>query len=417
MIIAFGGCYMKSRELLQGEVLNLAAPTESEAISVSHEEIAAKYASGEIRIVTEQARTQLPELPSIIESGRYRLQPEYQRRRRWSAGKQSRLIESFIMNVPVPPVFLYEYEYAKYEVMDGLQRLSTLAGFYNDELELTELEYWKELEGMTYSSLPTQLRQGIDRRYLSSIVLLYETASNDEQAQRLKELVFERINSGGVSLSHQESRNALSRGPLNSRLADLARTPSFCQAWGIPEPDEAELSTGDVRDDVLDDARYQSMEDIEMVLRFMAHRQRTAVGALRSTRVFLDRFWREANTNFSEDLVDQLGEVFVKTINLAYDVLGERAFYIRRDRKGSRIWVPRPTLLAYDCVMSAFSQHLDEAARLRELKDTVILRLEELYDEHASDFDGRRTDPRDVQRRDELISAMLADVVASHAGR
>ncbi|MFH8836225.1 DUF262 domain-containing protein [Streptomyces sp. NPDC017868] len=395
------------------EALDLSAPVKEERPPVTHEEIAAKYTSGEIRIVTEQARTQLPELPAILESGRYRMQPEYQRRHRWSIGKQSRLIESFIMNVPVPPVFLYEYEYAKYEVMDGLQRLSALASFYNDELELADLEYWKELEGMTYSSLPAQLRQGIDRRYLSSIVLLYETARDDSQAQRLKELVFERINSGGVSLSHQESRNALSRGPLNGPLAKLARTPSFCQAWGIPEPDERELSTGEVRPEVLEDARYQSMEDIEMVLRFLAHRQRTAVGALRSTRTFLDRYWEKANAKFSEDLVESLGEIFIKTINLAYDVLGERAFYIRRDRKQGRVWVPRPTLLAYDCVMSAFSQHLDEADRLRELKDVVTLRLEELYDEHKADFDGRRTDPQDVQRRDELISGMLAKVVAA----
>ena len=51
------------------------------------------------------------------------------------------------MNVPIPPIFLYEYDYAKYEVMDGLQRLSALNAFYKNELELTGMEYWRELEG------------------------------------------------------------------------------------------------------------------------------------------------------------------------------------------------------------------------------------------------------------------------------
>lgn len=404
---------MSASELLADEELDLTLEQSVPALAVTAEQLAEKYTSGDIRIVTEQARTQLPELPSILESGRYRLQPEYQRRRRWSPSKQSRLIESFLMNVPVPPIFLYEYDYAKYEVMDGLQRLSTLAAFYGNDLNLTGLEYWRELEGMTYSDLPLQLRQGIDRRYLSSIVLLYETARDDKQAQRLKQLVFERINSGGVTLSTQESRNALSRGLLNDSLPKLARSPSFCRAWGIPEPDTAELTTGVLREEVLSDARYQSMEDVEMVLRFLAHRQRSAVGALRSMRLFLDRYWERANATYAEPLVQQLEKTFTSTIDLAFDVLGDRVFYIRRDRGDERVWVPRPTLLAYDCVMSAFSQHLEDATQLRQKKRQVRERLEALYDEHAADFDGRRTDPQDVERRDELINQMLSDVVLS----
>lgn len=403
---------MPESRLLVDEELDLAPKEQQSPLDTSPEAIAEKYVAGDIRIVTEQARTQLPEISGILESGRYRLQPEYQRRRRWSQGKQSRLIESFLMNVPVPPVFLYEYEYAQYEVMDGLQRLSTLASFYRDELELQDLEYWRELEGLTYRKLPLQLRQGIDRRYLSSIVLLYETARDEAQAQRLKQLVFERINSGGVSLSNQESRNALSRGAMNEILPTLARNPAFCRTWNIVEPDQGELNSGLVRDEVLNDARFQSMEDVEMVLRFFAHRQRTSIGALRSMRTFLDEYWNAANSHFDRGLVESLGQMFTETITLAYDVLGEKAFYIRRDRAAGRVWVPRPTLLAYDCVMSAFSRHLDDSSYLRENRELVQLRLEELYDRNAADFDGRRTDPQDVQRRDELIDAMLSEIIA-----
>lgn len=183
------------------------------------------------------------------------------------------------------------------------------------------------------------------------------------------------------------------------------------EAWGIPEPDQEELDGGNVRPEVLADPRYQSMEDVEMVLRFFAHRQRESASRSVKLRQYLDQYWELANKNFSESLVDQLGATFTATIDLVMDVLGERAFYIRRDRDSGRVWVPRPTLLAYDCVMSAFSQHLDNAEVLRDRRDAVNVALEYLYDKNASDFDGRKTDAKDVQKRDRLMTDMLSEVV------
>ncbi|MGD3152501.1 DUF262 domain-containing protein [Tsukamurella tyrosinosolvens] len=378
---------------------------------LTDEQIAARYVSGEVRIVTDQGRTQLAELPSVLGSGRWELKPDFQRRSRWNPGKQSRLIESFIMNVPVPPIFLYEYEYSKYQVMDGLQRLTALQSFYANELELVELEHWQVLEGRTYEQLPAQLRQGIDRRYLSSIVLLYETAQDDAQAAQLKELVFERINSGGEPLTPQESRNALSYGPLNEVLPKLARTPSFCRSWRIPEPDDNEIETGIVSEDVRENERYRTMEDVEMVLRFFAHRQRGGVAQPRRLKPFLDEYWTKANQEFSAELVESLGQVFTETIDLVERVLGEKAFYVRRDRRTGRSWVPRATLLAYDSVMAAFSHHLASSAVLIAKRDRVQEAIEKLYDDHAYAFDGRRTDPSDLAERDDLIDKVLRDVV------
>ena len=104
------------------------------------------------------------------------------------------------MNVPIPPIFLYENEYSHYEVMDGLQRMTTIYEFYQDKFALKGLEQWAELNGKVYSVLPEKIRQGIDRRYLSSIILLHESAKDQQKAQEMKQLVFERINSGGVKL-------------------------------------------------------------------------------------------------------------------------------------------------------------------------------------------------------------------------
>ena len=153
----------------------------------SDEQLNSRYAKGEIRIVTEQARYPLASILGMLkeeivgEEGkkepRYKLDPEYQRRHRWSIERKSRLIESFLMNVPVPPVFLYERDLARFEVMDGRQRLTALSDFYADKFPLTGLQYWSDLDGRKYSDLPSKVRDGIDRRY---ICLLYTSDAADD---------------------------------------------------------------------------------------------------------------------------------------------------------------------------------------------------------------------------------------------
>ena len=82
------------------------------------------------------------------------------------------------------------------------------------------------------------VRQGIDRRYLSSIILLQESAKTAQKAQDMKQLVFERINSGGVKLEPQETRNALYNGPMNELCANLARNKYLCALFRIPNERE-----------------------------------------------------------------------------------------------------------------------------------------------------------------------------------
>ena len=144
---------------------------------LSDTDINSKYVKGEIRIVTEQARYPIKSIADIVEDPSYTISPEYQRRHRWDIERQSRLIESLIMNVPVPPIFLYEYDYSKYEVMDGLQRLTAIHDFYRNKYALKGLVEWSELNGRKYQILPSKVKEGIDRRYLSSVILLKETAT------------------------------------------------------------------------------------------------------------------------------------------------------------------------------------------------------------------------------------------------
>jgi hypothetical protein len=187
-------------------------------------EINEKYERGEHRIVTETNNEKLPNFVQALDRQNYmEIRPFYQRRSRWDEERQSKLIESFIINIPVPPVFLYEKSFGAYEVMDGQQRITAISDYYNNRFKLTGLDLWPELNGMYYSDLPNKIKSGLDRRSISSIVLLKESAPDEEDAIFLRQLIFERLNTGGVRLERQEIRNSLSKGLVNDMLFILAR--------------------------------------------------------------------------------------------------------------------------------------------------------------------------------------------------
>lgn len=395
-----------------GEAIELERPRLT-LDKVNDDLINEKYVRGEVRIVTEQARYPLSSIPSLLKSGDYLLRPEYQRRRRWSNEKKSRLIESFVMNVPIPPIFLYEYEFSRYEVMDGLQRLTAILQFYDDEFALQGLTEWSELNGRTYSSLPGRIRAGIDRRYLSSIILLQETARNPEEAQTLKQLVFERINSGGERLTPQESRNAVYGGPMNDLCLKLSRHPALCQTWGIPAH-VYETDTDETNDDeLLENDLYREMFDVELVLRFFAFRQDINFlrGALRD---YFDAYLQQAN-NYDPILLDMLAGLFDRTISLAYETLGERAFWLWRHRNGRWNWLSRPTTVAYDTIMYALSERLINADLIIANADRIRDRLPRFYEDHYADFAARYTNPSNIAARRVLFGQFIDEIIADGA--
>lgn len=394
--------------LIPGEDVDL-NPRVLEMRHIPDDIIDEKYVRGEVRIVTEQARYPLSSIPGLLNSGHYLLRPEYQRRHRWSNDKKSRLIESLVMNVPIPPIFLYEYEFGQYEVMDGLQRLSTIRDFYADSFALRDLETWPELTGRYYSTLPTSIRAGIDRRYLSSIILLQETAKDPKQAQNLKQLVFERINSGGEKLTPQESRNAIYGGPMNELCLRLSREPALCQTWGIPGP-VSDALFDDLDEELLANDLYREMFDVELVLRFFAFRQdvQNLRGVLRD---YFDAYLKAAN-QFNPQLLNDLGRLYSATINLAYDLFGERAFWLWRHRNGRWNWYSRPTTVAYDTIMWVLSQRLDQAELLRSRAEMLREALPHFYETNYNDFAGRYTNPTNIVSRRVLFRDWLDSVTS-----
>ncbi len=391
-------------DLILGETFNFPENIDTSHESVSDREINEKYKKGEIRIVTEQARYPLDSIETMLDNKKYILDPEYQRRKRWNNTRKSKLIESFIMNVPIPPIFLYEIDYSIYEVMDGQQRLTAIYDFYKGKFELEGLEYWQELEGRNYQNLPEQVRRGIDRRYLSSIILLQETAKSQKEAEYLKQIVFERLNSGGEQLTPQETRNALQNGKFNQLCIKLSKNEYFRKMWNFPLESEGEKK-------LLENESYKKMEDVELVLRFFAYRH---IDKLKSpVDKFLDEYLKQANI-YPDETMNKLENLFNETINLIYKILENSAFIPPKEGRNRKT----PLKTIYDPIMQVFANNISYKDVLIENKETI---QKNLYSNKQAPFiqevgrrnlfDGSYNNKKDVEARIKYFNNFLQSYI------
>ena len=173
------------------------------------------------------------ELVRMAEQNELHRAPEYQRHFRWDEETESRLIESLFLGLPVPSLFVATNADGTWEVVDGLQRLSTLLHFVSedeksledvgkdDNLLLQGLEKLPDFNGKTFASLPVPLQLAFGRRGLRV------TALSDKSDSEARFEMFERLNTGGVALTAQEVRACIFQGPFNEMLRDLAESKTF----------------------------------------------------------------------------------------------------------------------------------------------------------------------------------------------
>lgn len=215
-----------------------------------------KYREQMRQILPQKIELPISTLPAMIEE-QINLNPDFQRRDRWDQARQSRFIESIIMNVPIPPVFLGEDDYGAYVVLDGRQRLTAVNDFLKNIYTLKNLNVWQELNGKNFNDLKKQkLDKFLTRRFIPAVLLLKESSPE------VKYDVFDRLNTGAVTAVAMEIRNAVFRGPFNDLIRYLSDNHTFRQLWGIPTDDIERESNNN----------YQKMLDVELVLRFFALR-------------------------------------------------------------------------------------------------------------------------------------------------
>ncbi len=250
-------------------------------------------AQNAFRIVYQTNNFLLPQIRDMIQRREaINLHPEYQRRLRWGPTQKSRLIESLLLNIPVPPVFFYESEAARYEVMDGQQRLNTIYDFFAGAFPLSGLKVLTPLNGLRYPRASPRVKRTLDRASLSAIVLLMESESERPSQGKLsltdiRRLVFDRLNTGGMKLNAQELRNAQNPGPFNEIIVSLSRFHLFTEVFDIPAYTEEDPEDYYVNPERQKNILYNSMRDCELVLRYFALKDPANIRG--SMKAMLDR--------------------------------------------------------------------------------------------------------------------------------
>jgi hypothetical protein len=263
-----------------------------------------KFETAQNALVLQSSDLSLETIAQMVDSHAIDVAPKYQRRERWKQHAQSELIESFLLNVPVPPVYLSEDEFGTYSVIDGKQRITTIHKFLRNGFALGDLSKFPEVNGATFTDLPKPLQNALSiRPYLRVVTLLKQT---DPQ---LKYEVFTRLNTGGEPLLPQEIRNALYRGSFNDLLFELGET-NFLR-------EQLKIKT-------MRETSYKEMQDVESVLRFLCigAEWKSFNGDMRRS---LDAYAAQ-NKNLTKPKLAAVKKRFMNSINRCEALWGENAF-------------------------------------------------------------------------------------------
>lgn len=200
----------------------------------------------EFNIVVTSSDWTLELLASKFQSGDIII-PDYQRKFVWDIRRASTLIESFAIGLPVPQVFFYENNEGQLEVIDGQQRITSIAYFFEGffgvadvqgrrkVFKLKGLEQRKDLEEKAFNELDERTRRRIKNASLRGVTVKQLTPE-DEQPESVYH-IFERLNTGGKPLNAQEIRNAVYRGRILSELEKLNKDKNWRSIYGKAEPD------------------------------------------------------------------------------------------------------------------------------------------------------------------------------------
>jgi len=237
---------------------------------------------------TDRLDMSFGEIINIYEEGDLIIRPEYQRAFRWSNEQKTRFIESILLGIPIPPIFVAEDNSGKWELVDGLQRVSTILSFFGklkindiekaDRLNFFQLEetdlLGNAIKGLTSNDMTPKLKNTIKRAVCRVEILRW-----DSQIDMRYEL-FNRLNTGSSPLTAQELRNCIYIGEFNKFLQKLAKYENFKK---IIRPTEYQL---------------ERMFLEEMVLRYFAViKEYKNCYLTKDIKHYLDDFMRDVTKN------------------------------------------------------------------------------------------------------------------------
>jgi len=296
-------------------------------------------------VKTQNIEYDLETLVKKISKDVIKLNPDYQRRHRWNDEVSSRLIESLILNIPVPLIYISQDvdvdeevgdDVSRYSVIDGQQRLTAIFKFFKNNYSLEGLDVLGELNGSFYSDLPPFLIRRLEER---TIRCLRIDSTLDNQ---VKYDIFERLNSGSVKLEAQELRNATCRGPFKDLIKKLSKNADFVKVTLLdPEGN-----------------RVKKMEDEELVLRFFSLAYKDGYKEYKSGfKAFLTAKMVEFNGKDSSEL-EKMEDIFINTFKHIQDCIDEAPFAKYRENEGQLERMSKFNAAVFDSIVVPVSNSL-----------------------------------------------------------
>ncbi|QGZ91517.1 DUF262 domain-containing protein [Microcystis aeruginosa] len=335
------------------------------------------------RLSSDRLDISFGELINLYKNNELIIRPEYQRLFRWSEAQKTALIESILLSIPIPPIFVAEDKNGVWELVDGLPRVSTFISFFGElkgsgwtidyqedrdrsvveeEEEIDEesgeetgerktINKWtlqegglvKSLQGFNVDNLPTNLKINLKRAVCRVEILRGESSTS------MKYELFKRLNSGGSKLTPQEIRNAIYRG-VNPRLNELLLKVSQSKVF----KSLTQLSSG----------KLNELYDQELVLRFFAF-YKNAENVNENMEKFLNNFMEKTveNANFDYDVYESL---IMRVLELIYQIEDNKIF--RNDRN---LFVPA----YFEGILIGVAQNIETYAEDLELLKSKITQL------------------------------------------
>lgn len=332
-------------------------------------------------VKTQTIEYDLETLVKKIDKNIIKLNPDYQRKHRWEKGFSSRLIESLILNIPVPLIYLsqdvdvdeeVEEEVSRYSVIDGQQRLTAIYEFFKNEYPLEELDVLSDLNGSYYRDLPPFLIRRLEER---TIRCLRIDSTVDGQ---VRYDIFERLNSGSVKLEAQELRNATCRGPFKQLIKRLAKNEDFTETCQIKAKSK----------------RVDKMEDEELVLRFFAlHYKNGYTDYKGGFKSFLTKKMEDFNKLDSSSLLE-MEKIFLETFKVINEKLRDKPFSKYKIEKEALKRMSTFNLAVFDSIAIPIAANPHST----KINDTVLDKL--FYDKkYFASVEGSTNDVSKVNYR------------------
>lgn len=303
------------------------------------------------KIYTDKGDPEIESLHGRYKRGKLILQPDFQRHFVWDSSKSSRLIESALLDIPLPVIYLSEEKDGREYVIDGQQRLTAFFSFIDGkfpdgrDFRLSGLKVYKDLNKKNFKEIHDSLQDKI--RYCKIRTITFKKESDTD----LKFEIFERLNTGAVSLNDQELRNCVFRGPYNDLLKELSQDKDFMYLLNLKSPEKR-------------------MRDVELVLRFAAFYHSTYLNYKPPMRKFLNADM-ENYQNIDRENSDILKVAFKNAVTINKSLLDKNAFkrfYKGNEKNPNGFWEPiKFNASLYDILMFNFAnvdknkvyQHLD----------------------------------------------------------